>query len=308
MELEPLGPFIGGDLVIEGITLSSCGPAMCTIEYAADHDEEYAGVGVIAPWQMSYIPSNSADEDGGSSFHIPVSLSSDFRDGSVRIRIYVTNVDKIPYDEANEEFELETGLYMCAIEIIKSVTSSENEVKPNEELESFEELNIDNSKVRLPINEALNATNVTEFQNEPAPESMDMEEDVIVVKQLHIMLDMDELDGLYAQGHELHMLEVQSKSITDDFILPNMKFYITAEMGLASGGGLVDVKWIKTTKASGNLPVMDGYHVLLEDLSNIDDDVSILVSCLLLIYCSQCCKNLVFCVSGSEDRRQGFIF
>ena len=258
---------------------------MCTIEYAADHDEDFAGVGVIAPWQMSYIPSTSADEDGGSTFHIPISLASDFRDGSVRIRIYVTNADKIPYDEANEEFELEPSLFMCAIEITKSIASADDEAKPSEELESFEELAVDSSKVRLPINEALNAqAAVPEVQAEPAAESLDMEEDVIVVKQLHIMLDMDELDALYAQGHELHMLEVQSKALTDDFILPNMKFYVTAEMGLASGGGLVDVKWVKTTKASGNLPVMDGYDVLLEDLSNIDDDVSCRCACCFTCY------------------------
>ena len=272
LELEPIGPVISGDLVVEGVTLSCYGPAMCCVEYAADHDESYSTISTIPPWAMMYTPSPSGDDEGGSSFAIPIKVPANCCDGTIRIRIYVTHVEKIPYEDASDEFELDPTIYVCAIEIMKS-TKDSDDLAGNGDVDVDAEVgSASKSGSRTPIN-AMNVTNEGIDPSDAVDEEL-LVEDPVIVRKLHFVFDIDELEQLYSQNFELHILEVLSDGIVKDDIPHNLKFYIAAEMGLASNGGVEDVSWVRTQKSTGNIPKLDGYEIILEDLSNIDDDVS----------------------------------
>jgi len=100
--LEHVGLVIDGDLVVQGTTLSpKYGPAICIVEFAADHDEHFSEIATIMPWSMMFSP--GATEADGNTFAIPVSLGSDYHVGTVRIKIYFDEVTRVPYSDEPEE-------------------------------------------------------------------------------------------------------------------------------------------------------------------------------------------------------------
>lgn len=101
IRLEPVGPLIDGNLVLSGVTHSaSIGPVLATVEFAADHEEEFSEVSRVMPWDM--LLSAPEDDSSGAPFVVPVTLGADV-EGTVRIIVFVDNVCNIPYDEDRKE-------------------------------------------------------------------------------------------------------------------------------------------------------------------------------------------------------------
>ena len=104
LELPSIGPVIDGDLVVQGSSLhAEFGPAICCVEFAADHEETMAEAAVIAPWHMMFTPSANPDEQVGE-FAIPISLGVEQREGHVRVRIFVERAEVIPYGEDTDGY------------------------------------------------------------------------------------------------------------------------------------------------------------------------------------------------------------
>jgi hypothetical protein len=101
LELEPVGPFIAGDLVLQGYSLEQFyGPAICKVEFLSSNDDhgEYSELLTIMPWEMIYQP---ADEETGNpdSFAIPITLPSHDLEGTAHLTVYVDIASKTPYSE-----------------------------------------------------------------------------------------------------------------------------------------------------------------------------------------------------------------
>ena len=83
------------------------GPALCVVEFAADHDESYRVLSQIHPWEMMYTP--SVVEEGvaekEAEFAIPIRLGPEFRDGAVRITVYVDEAANISFGGPENEDE-----------------------------------------------------------------------------------------------------------------------------------------------------------------------------------------------------------
>lgn len=276
LELEPLGPIIGGDMVIQGLTLPvvAYGPALCVVEYAADHEEEFKVIHTIAPWQMMCTPPVGAEE--GYTFAIPFSLNEECREGTIRVRIGAAPLDKIPFDDAQEDYNMQLENYVTAIEFTKSTREAEVG-EPGEPGILSEDIPEEMKEGRNPLetfNVEETATMAEQQAYVAAAEESIAAKDIVVVKNLHVIMDLDEFEALHSQGHELHTMRFTTSGVNEDYPT-NWKFYVTTEMGLASDGGVEDIKWLHTEKSMGNLPSLDGYKVILEDLSNIDDDSSV---------------------------------
>jgi hypothetical protein len=79
LELPTVGPVIDGDLVVGGNCLSTeLLPAVCRVDFAADHEESMVEAAVIAPWMMMYTASETPNEKN-SEFAVPISLGKEDR-------------------------------------------------------------------------------------------------------------------------------------------------------------------------------------------------------------------------------------
>jgi len=269
-DLEPLGPVIGGNLVVEGTTsVATHGPVLCTIEYAADEDENFKTIDTVCPWSIMFTPAPSADES--SSFAIPIKVPDDCREGSLRVRVYAAPIESIPFDEAEKgEYEPEPARFQCAVEFIKSTKEADQNALDAGDIEAEAEEG-EEGEAR---SRSGSRSGMSERAEADLAAAMNGREDRVVVKSLHIMLDIDELDHLHSLGHELHTLEFTDEGIKED--TPHAwRFYVCAEMGMSSEGGLEDVQFISTAKAVGHLPVLEGYEVLYDDLTDPDDKKSV---------------------------------
>lgn len=123
VRLDPVGPLIDGNLVLQGTTHSpNLGPALATVEFAADHEEEFSQVGRVMPWEM--LLTAPEDESSGAQFLIPITLSADV-EGTVRIIVFVGSAEGIPYDEDNKEgFDSSSPSFIPAIIYINRVGGS----------------------------------------------------------------------------------------------------------------------------------------------------------------------------------------
>lgn len=142
LELEPVGQMIDGDLVVQGLSIrDNYGPAFCTLEYAPSMGDPYTEIGVVAPWSFMLTASEGNETTGdvahkAAQFVIPVSVDTEYRDGIIRMQIYVDQADKVPYDEEpiGEDGECSYDMksaakrasMICAVSLIKQSTPTES--------------------------------------------------------------------------------------------------------------------------------------------------------------------------------------
>jgi hypothetical protein len=123
LELEPVGPFIAGDLVLQGYSMEpNYAPAICKIEFLSNSDEhgEYHELSTIMPWEMIYQP---GDEEGQpDSFAIPVTLPSDNLDGIAHLTVYVDLTSKIPHNEPSSDYHSNNTQLIAAIDFFTPVS------------------------------------------------------------------------------------------------------------------------------------------------------------------------------------------
>jgi hypothetical protein len=139
-ELEPVGEIIDGDLVLQGMSIrENFGPAFCTLEFAPALGEAFTEIGVVAPWSFMLTASEGDPAAGdaphkAASFMIPISVEPEHRTGIIRIKIYVDEVGKIPYDEEplGEDGECtydmrsasKRAAMICAASVMKHTTAT----------------------------------------------------------------------------------------------------------------------------------------------------------------------------------------
>lgn len=131
LELEPVGPFIAGDLVLQGYSLEpSFAPAVCKIEFLSNSDEtgEYRELSTIMPWEMIYQP---GDNDGTpDSFAIPITLPSENLEGSAHITVYVDIASNTPHNEPLSSYLPDNPQLIAAVDFFTPVSTHPQEVSP----------------------------------------------------------------------------------------------------------------------------------------------------------------------------------
>ena len=128
LELAQVGPVIDGDLVVQGVVLEpGLGPCFCKVDFALDHEESMTeSVLTVAPWQMMYTSAGTGEESGaGGDFAVPISLGQDYRDGSVRVRVYVDRRGNVPYLDADSQYDMSTpdSSFICAVDFTTRASS-----------------------------------------------------------------------------------------------------------------------------------------------------------------------------------------
>lgn len=270
LSLDNVGPFIGGDLVVQGTSLGSqYGPAFCSVLYAADVTDDFREILVVEPWKMILTPADS-------KFLIPISVGGDYEDGYVKVRLFIGETANIPYEEEtafNFSTENPRSDVLCAIAFDSRISKSDG---ANEDKESELEL--------LDLNRTSNDTNnhgaVTEdfdlpssFRSDP---NLEAETSVDVVKEIRIAFDYDDVIGLQSEGFELTCVALNEEGpVSDQDHL--WKFHVLASYGKPDEieVGVEDVCWIKCLKSLGTLPAMPLFEILHDfDLSEPEDLVS----------------------------------
>lgn len=123
-ELDPVGPVIGGDIVLQGTFISeSYGPALCKVEYLPDDDEEFIEIYRVYPWDI--LITHSDNEGEHDTFAIPIQLKTNYRDGTLKFTIYADDVSKIPYHSQDGDYKPHTEELICAIEYISRSADDE---------------------------------------------------------------------------------------------------------------------------------------------------------------------------------------
>mmetsp|Transcript_25534 Transcript_25534/g.37706 ORF Transcript_25534/g.37706 Transcript_25534/m.37706 type:complete len:839 (+) Transcript_25534:165-2681(+) len=132
IELDPVGPFINGNLVLQGSSLyRSHTPALCNVEFAADHDEDYREVCTVMPWEMIL---QAADvEDGSDAVAIPISLPTECVEGTVRIAVYVDERERVSHDEPDPAFDLESPTLIRALDFSTTATGEQQVAEGEQE-------------------------------------------------------------------------------------------------------------------------------------------------------------------------------
>jgi hypothetical protein len=107
IQLDPIGPVIDNRLVLQGSCITNdFGPALCRVQCAADHDEEFSDVALVYPWDMIFHRAEDSDEgeeENRHTFIVPISLPGGV-DGTIRLILFVDHVSRIPYGGQSEEF------------------------------------------------------------------------------------------------------------------------------------------------------------------------------------------------------------
>jgi hypothetical protein len=113
LDLDPVGPVIDGTMVLQGSVPDTHGPAVCKVEFAADHDENFTEISRIMPWEMIFNPGDG--DDNPATFAIPISLGVEQQDGTLRIVVLVEETHKIPYGGETASFSAESSHLIPAI-------------------------------------------------------------------------------------------------------------------------------------------------------------------------------------------------
>eukprot|EP01041_Mallomonas_annulata_P004274 gene4274-8502_t len=131
LELDPVGPLIGGDIVLQGTIISlSHGPSLCRVEFLGDNEEEFSEIQRIPPWDMM-IASGENEGDHGM-FTIPISLGTNYQYGALRILIYVDEMDKIPLSSTEEEYDPNFDDMICTIDYSTRAADETDNVNVND--------------------------------------------------------------------------------------------------------------------------------------------------------------------------------
>jgi len=279
--LEHVGLVIDGDLVVQGTTLSpTYGPAICIVEFAADHDEHFSEIATIMPWSMMFSP--GATEADGNTFAIPVSLGSDYHVGTVRIKIYFDEVTRVPYSDEPEEEGASFGISPDMILSLDFNTRATIGAQGGDDAIVSENVNDDS----IVVKEMNNDHDIEEMERHindvsigDKKLSLDFDPSVIPVAEIitHVAIatDYDDVNHFHQIGYDLLCSEVKESGVENE-TEHLWKFFVMVKYGPSNQPGLEDIAWVKVLKALGSLPVVPNMEVLHDhDLSTSDMDCSI---------------------------------
>ncbi len=281
LDLEEVGPLIDGDLVVQGTTTSQdFGPAICIIEFASDEDENFSTISTIYPWQMMFTASQG--EGPTNTFAIPISVGSDFQDGTVRVKVYADNTSNIPYNDQPESSENGEFNYtvndnmILALEFTTRATSSFN-----------------NAAIIAEGSVANDFDSQEHAYYGDASHSASREHGITLLsKELKIAVDYDDVSAFMSEGYDLHCLKLSEMGVEPDpesvwkfhvlgKPIPMQDAAIVDESSTTSDDvvvleGICDIQWLTAHKSLGELPKIEHYETLHEyDLSGFDDEHSV---------------------------------
>jgi hypothetical protein len=298
LELENISPCIDGDLVVQGVILSATrSPAICKISFSSDGDS-FVEVATVYPWQM--MVTLASDPDGQGTFAIPVSLGSEFREGLVKVQVYVDEPSRVPYGEEDESYQgkLSEGL-TCALEYTTSAILGSTDFKQSRE-EISEEIQIAANSASLSGDREMSAVGGVGFHASGEESTAALERDSEgaagaitgshsaphhatshsvpvqsrqIIHSIKIAIDYDELSSLRSEGYELCCVQLtENGPVEDQEHL--WRFHVMVMYGPIEEGGLEDLVWLNCPKALGTLPVLRDYEILHDtDLTEPSDNV-----------------------------------
>lgn len=285
LELDPIGPIIGGDMVLQGVVrmlYEEYAPAVVVVEKSDYLHDDYERILLINPWNM--IMSKSDEE---TRFIIPIKIPSEYNNCFIKAKIYLDKYDLIPFDEEDESYALNNNMIYAINYIDKFTTDNivENEVKleiPESELNNYnsEEINKEDDNNNYNNNDNEDEKIKEEVQHEFGVNEDDVdstEEKRIashVVVDVKIATDYDEMISLQAEGYDLVCRLITSDGFVDDQE-HLWKFFLMCTYGPPGGNGLEDIAFVKTLKSVGTLPTLAGFDLIDFDLSDAEDDYSI---------------------------------
>ena len=214
LELSGVGPVIDGDLVVQGTLLNpQYGPAICKVDFAADHEESLSEAALIAPWLMMHSP--AAGPEQAAEFAVPISLGVEHREGHVRVRIYVEHIEAIPYGEEQEAYlqafrdDTQGERFVCAIDFTTRATTSGEEGGPAslDGLSMGFELGLGDAGMEKGVDvgdqspaQAVGGGKARMPRRAPAERGSPSQPSVVDVK---VAIGFDEVEALRAEGFQL---------------------------------------------------------------------------------------------------------
>jgi hypothetical protein len=296
LDIDPLGPMIDGDLVIQGsLTDVTYGPVLTVVE--AENDGEIEEIAFVPPSRMIITSPEGGPEEGSASvtrFMIPVSIEPKHWEKQLTLKIYMKQMTSIKYDASSEEENItELSDPINRHEYFLSVVVTPNngkaqkmDAKQLEEIEQsiHEKMNETEEDVVAGIisERKVEMEGVTEEKiqtnEEEAIQKTEIKEDdftsSLIIKSVRIATDYDEVISLQHEGMELCCTLVTPTGIINDQD-HIWKFHVLAEFGKREDGGVEDLMFIKCLKSLGTLPSIPFFEVLHDyDLSKPEDGVS----------------------------------
>jgi len=266
LELDPVGPIIGGDIVLQGSILNpTYKPALCRVEFVSDSEDDFVEVARINPWEMII---NSPDNEGDLwTFTIPISLGTKYRDGSFRYLIYMDETTKIPFTEPDDEYEVNLDHLICAIEYTNRAPSDEYKGDDEEEETTINEAEEDINKDNLDIDNNENDNNSINNQSTKKKQ---------IVAGIKLLATKNgRVKSKVAKNFTSSILIFGRDGVRESksSVWP---YQIFTTLGPSTGDGVEDIIWLRTPKDIGLLPqVPDGYEVYDHaDFSADTDEVS----------------------------------
>lgn len=158
LDVEPLGPLIDGDLVVQG-TISNAAylPSLCCVEIATleeleDNINAYREIFTLPPTKMMLTTEESLEDlhsEGAKKFIIPVTIPDEYKEiasslnSSLRFKIFVQDKESVSFEEEVPDYDSpERRNEMILTVVITSSGESVSNVIPGDagELTMGEEL------------------------------------------------------------------------------------------------------------------------------------------------------------------------
>ncbi len=294
-DLEPVGPIIDGDLLVQGYAVSEIfGPSLAVVSIIEESEEDgimFQEISTVPPNRIMITPPEDSDER--TKYIIPISLEPEHRNKKIEIKIYVQQKSEFSYeDEIATDFDShENRLRMIVSNVIKTgesegIVNRDTTMEALSELETpatnqlLEDLEADETASRKTLTKKEKAG----FPTTPssAVEGMNEFDELLqgnnIVKDIHIAADYDDVIALQSEGYRLICTGITPYGpISDQDHM--WKFHILAGYGPNDEAGLEDFIFVKCLKSLGTLPAIPFYNIYHDyDLSSSDDDYSVYIA------------------------------
>lgn len=328
-DIEPLGPVIDGDMVIQGtMTDDRFLPSLCTLEIETESgSQQYEEVVAVPPVKMMLnTTSDGGDGDDGKNFMIPITVPSDITDKMFRVRIFLQERHLVSTEEEKPDFASEENRkqMFLAVETIPnavnaaSVSALEGMLDLNaEDIKSSKEEGEDEDGPKADADEERAIADEEErlLKSGQVLEDDDAygESGVIggdgslvggdterhVLQEVHIASDYDDLVAFQADGYELICTHITPTGpVQDQDHL--WKFHVVGKYGDASQPGVEDIVFVKCLKSMGQLPVLPFYQILHDyDLSDPEDGYAVYLA--VKMGPKPCYRKMIMLSSNLED-------
>jgi hypothetical protein len=303
-DIEPLGPVIDGDIVVQGSMVDDRFlPSLCTLEIENEADEKnFKEVLAVPPLKMMInTGADGEDPEDVRKFIIPVSVPPEYVDKNFRICIYIMERHLVSTDDENADYlSMEKRKEMTlAVESIPNAPNSIS-VKALEDLLDLSVADIKNDdnetgneNGNTPLADADEEKEIEEMEERLLKSGQILEDDdaygegslsdnagqgensKLVLHEVHIASDYDDLVAFQSEGYQLICTHVTPTGpIQDQEQL--WKFHVVGKYGDPTQPGVEDIVFVKCLKSMGQLPSLPFYHILHDyDLSDPEDGYAV---------------------------------